>query len=56
VFAAPAMATPRPISPGGLVTAQAIVAVDGSKIAMAAPVLVGAAGFPSSLLVAPSFG
>jgi Xaa-Pro aminopeptidase len=55
VFAAPAMATPRPIPPGGLVTAQAIVAVDGSKIAMAAPVLVGAAGFPSSLLVAPSF-
>lgn len=55
VFAAPSMATPRAIPPGALVTAQAVVAVGGSKIAVAAPVLVGAPGFPSSLLTAPLF-
>jgi Creatinase/Prolidase N-terminal domain len=55
VFAAPAMASPRPIVPGSLVTAQAVIAIDGNKIALAAPVLVGASGFPSSLLVAPIF-
>jgi hypothetical protein len=38
-----------------LLTAQAIVAVDGNKIPVAAPVLTGAAGFPASLLVAPVF-
>lgn len=56
VFAAPAMASPRAIAPGALLTAQAVVTVDGNKVAVAAPVLVGAPGFPASLLVAPSFG
>jgi Xaa-Pro aminopeptidase len=55
VFAAPSMTNPRPILPGALLTAQAIVAVDGNKIPVAAPVLTGAAGFPASLLVAPVF-
>ena len=56
VFAAPAIANPRPIVPGSLVTAQAVITVDGNNIAVAAPVLVGTAGFPASILVAPSFG
>lgn len=55
VFAAPSMANPRPIAAGALLTAQAVIAIDGNKVAVAAPVLVGAAGFPASLLVAPSF-
>ena len=55
VIAAPAMASPRPIAPGSLVTAQAVIAVDNKKTAVAAPILVGTPGFPSSLLVAPSF-
>ncbi|HVA12175.1 MAG TPA: aminopeptidase P family N-terminal domain-containing protein [Stellaceae bacterium] len=55
VFAAPAMSAPRPIAPGSLVTAQAVIAVDGKRIALAAPVLVGAQEFPSSVLVAPIF-
>jgi Xaa-Pro aminopeptidase len=55
VFAAPSMATPRPIVPGGLVTAQAVVDIDGNKIPVAAPVLIGAAGQPASVLVAPVF-
>jgi hypothetical protein len=36
-------------------TAQAVIAVDGNKIPIAAPVLTGAGGFPASLLVAPVF-
>jgi Xaa-Pro aminopeptidase len=55
VFAAPAMTNPRPIPPGALLTVQAVIAVDGAKIPIAAPVLTGAAGFPASLLVAPVF-
>ncbi len=55
VFAAPSMTSPRPILPGALLTAQAVIAVDGNKIPIAAPVLTGAAGFPASLLVAPVF-
>jgi hypothetical protein len=55
VFAAPSMATPRAIPAGALVTAQAVIAAGGAKIAVAAPVLVGGQAFPSSLLVAPIF-
>jgi Xaa-Pro aminopeptidase len=55
VFAAPAMTNPRPIPAGALLTVQAVIAVDGAKIPIAAPVLTGAAGFPASLLVAPVF-
>jgi Xaa-Pro aminopeptidase len=55
VFAAPSMTNPRPILPGTLLTAQAVIAVDGNKIPVAAPVLTGAPGFPASLLVAPVF-
>lgn len=55
VIAAPKMANPRPIAPGSLLTAQAVVDLDGNKVAVAAPVLVGAPGFPAGLLVAPSF-
>jgi Xaa-Pro aminopeptidase len=45
----------RPLAPGSLVTAQAIMEIEGSKIALAAPVLVGSASFPSSFLVHPVF-
>jgi Xaa-Pro aminopeptidase len=55
VFAAPSMTSPRPILSGALLTAQAVIAVDGNKIPIAAPVLTGTAGFPASLLVAPVF-
>jgi hypothetical protein len=55
VFAAPSMTSPRSILPGALLTAQAVIAVDGNKIPIAAPVLTGAAGFPATLLVAPVF-
>jgi hypothetical protein len=55
VFAAPSMTSPRPIPPGALLTAQAVIAVDDGKIPVAGPVLTGAAGFPASLLVAPVF-
>jgi Xaa-Pro aminopeptidase len=55
VFAAPSMAQPRPILPGALLTAQAVIAVDGNKIPVAAPVLTGAEAFPATLLVAPVF-
>jgi hypothetical protein len=55
VFAAPSIAAPRAIAPGSLVTAQAVIGLGGDKIALAAPVLVGSEGFPSSALVAPSF-
>ncbi|HWE73228.1 MAG TPA: aminopeptidase P family N-terminal domain-containing protein [Stellaceae bacterium] len=55
VFAAPSMTNPRPILPGALLTAQALIAVEGNRIPVAAPVLTGAEGFPASLLVAPIF-
>lgn len=45
----------RPVAPGSLVTAQAVIEIEGSKVALAAPVLVGAPGFPSSFLVPPVF-
>lgn len=54
-FATSAMNRSRVIPAGGLVTAQALVAVEGDTIPVGAPVLVGAPGFPSSLLVAPLF-
>lgn len=47
---------PRLPAPGSLVTAQAVIEIDGRKIALAAPVLIGAAGYPSSFLVHPVFG
>lgn len=47
---------PRPLVPEALVTAQAVIEIDGRKIALAAPVLIGAPGFPSSFLVHPVFG
>jgi Xaa-Pro aminopeptidase len=46
---------PRVLAAGSLVTAQAVVDIDGRKFALAAPVLIGAAGFPASLLVHPVF-
>src|ERR1700733_915288 len=35
VFATASMSSPRPIAPGSLVTAQAVIAIDGNKIAVA---------------------
>ena len=55
VFAAPSITSPRPILPGALLTAQAVVSIDGKKIPLAAPILTGTSGFPASLLVAPVF-
>ncbi len=45
----------RALAPGSLVTAQAVMEIAGSKVALAAPVLVGMAGFPASFLVHPVF-
>jgi len=45
-----------PLVPGSLVTAQAVIEIEGTKIAQAAPVLIGTTGFPSSFLVHPVFG
>jgi hypothetical protein len=45
----------RLLAPGSLVTAQAVIEIEGTKIALAAPVLIGTAGFPSSFLVHPLF-
>jgi Xaa-Pro aminopeptidase len=47
---------PKPLAPGSLVTAQAVIDIDDKKVALAAPVLVGAPGFPSGFLVHPLFG
>ncbi len=47
---------PKPLAPGSLVSVQAAIEIDDKKIALAAPVLVGSRGFPSSLLVHPLFG
>lgn len=41
--------------PGSLATAQAVIDVEGRKIALAAPILVGSEGRPSSFLVHPIF-
>jgi Xaa-Pro aminopeptidase len=45
-----------PLVPGSLVTAQAVIEIEGMKIAVAAPVLIGTTGFPASFLVHPVFG
>jgi Xaa-Pro aminopeptidase len=52
----PMLEEPKSLTPGSLVTAQAVIEIDGTKIALAAPVLIGAAGFPASFLVHPVFG
>jgi hypothetical protein len=44
-----------PLIPGSLVTAQAVIELEETKIALAAPVLIGAPGFPASFLVHPVF-
>src|SRR5579862_1697587 len=46
---------PRAPAPESLVTAQAVIDLDGRKVALAAPVLIGAAGAPASFLVHPLF-
>lgn len=46
---------PRLPAPGSLVTAQAVIEIDGNKVAVAAPVLMGSTGYPSSFLVHPVF-
>jgi hypothetical protein len=50
-----AIAEPAPIAPGSLVTVQAILGLEGRTIAIAAPVLIGAEGLPSGILVQPIF-
>src|SRR5215469_2762423 len=47
------VAEPRPLAAGSLVNAQAVIEIDGKKVALAAPVLIGAAGYPASFLVHP---
>lgn len=47
---------PRQPAPESLVTAQAVIAMDGRNVALAAPVLTGTAGFPAGFLVPPVFG
>ena len=49
------MAEPRPIAAGSLVNAQAVMDIDGRKVALAAPVLIGGPGYPASFLVHPLF-
>jgi Xaa-Pro aminopeptidase len=46
---------PRMPAPLSLATAQAVIAVDGRPVAIAAPILLGSTGYPASLLVAPVF-
>jgi Xaa-Pro aminopeptidase len=46
---------PRLPAPGSLVTAQAVIEIDGNKVAVAAPVLVGSSHYPSGFLVHPIF-
>ena len=46
---------PRALPAGSLVTGQAVIEIEGKKVALAAPVLTGAAGFPASFLVHPIF-
>ena len=47
--------TQRPLAPDSLVNVQAVIDVDGHAVALAAPVLIGAAGFPSGALAPPGF-
>jgi Xaa-Pro aminopeptidase len=47
---------PRSVGPGALANAQALISIDGRTVALAAPILLGREGFPSSFLVAPVFG
>jgi Xaa-Pro aminopeptidase len=47
--------TPGIPAPLSVATAQAVIAVDGRPVAVAAPVLLGTPGYPASLLVAPIF-
>lgn len=49
------MSESRRLAPGSLATAQAVIDVEGQKIALAAPILVGTEGRPSSFLVHPIF-
>jgi Xaa-Pro aminopeptidase len=46
---------PRALAAGSLATAQAVIDLDGRKVALAAPLLIGAAGSPASFLVHPLF-
>jgi len=47
---------PRALAPESLVTAQAVIEIEGRKVALAAPVLTGAPGYPAGFLVPPIFG
>jgi len=49
------IAEPRVPGAGSLVTAQAVIEIDGKPVAVAAPALIGAPGSPASILVQPSF-
>ncbi len=48
-----ALAEAAPIACGSLVSVQAVLDIEGRTIALAAPALVGAEGFPSGILVQP---
>jgi len=50
------MSESRLLAPGSLVTAQAVIEIEGNKVALAAPVLIGTTGYPSGFLVHPLFG
>ena len=49
------IAEPRPLAAGALVNAQAVIEIDGRKVALAAPVLIGAPGYRASFLIHPLF-
>jgi Xaa-Pro aminopeptidase len=54
-FAGSRIAAPRALRPGMIVSVEARLMLDGSPVLLAAPALLGAAGEPASLLVAPLF-
>lgn len=55
VLSGSALEAQTPLAPESLVNLQAVFEVDGHMIALAAPVLIGAAGFPAGALIPPLF-
>ncbi|HUB96328.1 MAG TPA: aminopeptidase P family N-terminal domain-containing protein [Stellaceae bacterium] len=54
-LAGSAVAEPRVLPPGGLVSVQACLDVDGEPIVLGAPALLGARGEPAALLLSPLY-
>jgi len=49
------LAEQQPLAPESIVNLQAVIEVDGHNVALAAPALIGAGGFPAGALIAPLF-